>query len=418
MGRELISTFVAVLCALAFCSNRVLRLDSMRVAYLILPAAMAVAGVLTGLTNGDVLIYGNRVLPRLSPVEGISFGISQLLTYGLPFALGLTLVRSREDLLRILMVLAWSGLAYTVLCLFELRMSPILHKLIYGHHARSEFDFSIAMRGTGYRPTVFMVAPLDLGLFMAVCGLAAVGLWRAGLKRFGPVPAIAGTGWILLIVALCKCLAAFIYSAFAAPLLGFMSGRFVIRVATVMAIAAMSYPALRASALFPTESLVNTASMVSEERALSLSIRFANEELVLTKAAERPLFGWGTYARWRTYNDDGGFADSIDGLWLVILGSSGGAGLVFSLALLLLPVLQCYLSAKRIRSPQDCSLAGVMAMIIALNGIDLLPNAFLHSYVLFMAGGLASALPALCAAPRVRQQVRSPVASLRPAPAA
>jgi hypothetical protein len=415
LDRELISTLTALICAFAFASRRLLLIDRTRTLYLLLPAALSLVAVMTGLTNNDTLIFGYRILPSMGPIGAISFGISQLLTYGLPFALGLTLIRTREDLLRVLYVLAGAGLVYTIFVLFELRMSPILHKTIYGHHARSEFDFSMSMRDGGYRPTVFMISALDLGFFMAISGIAGVGIWKAGIRKLGPVPTGASAGWVLTILALCKCFAALLYSACAAPLLALFSGRTVIRVAAAMALIAVTYPVLRSLELFPTERIVETAALAGEDRANSIDIRFTNEEIVLLRAQERLLFGWGNYARWRTYDVEGSFEDRIDGLWLVILGSTGALGLGLFLAILLLPVFSAYWNMGRIRTARDRSLVGVVALILALNGVDLLLNAFLHTFVLFLSGGLASAVPVLCAVPRTRPVERPALRTLRAA---
>ena len=45
------------------------------------------------------------------------------------------------------------GLLYVPLCLFEIRMSPQLHKLVYGFH---QHIFAQTFRFEGWRPTVFL----------------------------------------------------------------------------------------------------------------------------------------------------------------------------------------------------------------------------------------------------------------------
>ena len=57
------------------------------------------------------------------------------------------------------------GLIYVPLCLFEVRMSPQLHNMVYGF---AQHSFGQTVRGGGWRPMVFMQHGLAVGLFMSV----------------------------------------------------------------------------------------------------------------------------------------------------------------------------------------------------------------------------------------------------------
>jgi hypothetical protein len=69
----------------------------------------------------------------------------------------------------------------------------------------------------------------------------------------------------------------------------------------------------------------------SSKSAQSLEFRFACEKLLIVKAIERPVFGWGGWSRSDVYFDEGE-ADAnqkvpTDGLWIVALGTKAFVGL-------------------------------------------------------------------------------------------
>ena len=74
-----------------------------------------------------------------------------------------------------LLVLAGAGLIYSLFILFELRMSPNLHRWIYGF---GQHGFSQHIRWGGYRPMVFMAAGLAVALFITNALMAAGALTR------------------------------------------------------------------------------------------------------------------------------------------------------------------------------------------------------------------------------------------------
>ena len=86
---------------------------------------------------------------------------------------------------------------------------------------------------------------------------------------------------------------------------------------------ALLYPLLRAEGLFPDKLLVGIAEQVNVERAGSLLTRFEQEQQLLDRSSERPIFGWGRFGRSRVYDEYGKDISLTDGLWIITLGSSG-----------------------------------------------------------------------------------------------
>ena len=153
------------LCILAACllrcPGRVTKLPKER--WIVLLALLLVAGgVMTGMTNGDSLIFGGGeqvFIPGLTVKDGFFMGISQFLGTFLPFYLGYALFRRAEDFEDMIAALAIAGLVYIPFAMVELRMSPQWHRWIFGY-AQHAFDQTI--RWGGYRPMVFMSHGLGL----------------------------------------------------------------------------------------------------------------------------------------------------------------------------------------------------------------------------------------------------------------
>jgi hypothetical protein len=66
----------------------------------------------------------------------------------------------------------------------------------------------------------------------------------------------------------------------------------------------------------------------SEERAGSLAFRIKNENMLVQKALQQPLFGWGGWKRSFICAKTTGETVSVpDGLWIIAFGQNGLFGL-------------------------------------------------------------------------------------------
>src|SRR5262245_43015773 len=82
--------------------------------------------------NGDTIVIGETVLPGVGHYEAVSVTVAQFL-FIIPFFLGRKYLVEAQDHADILRMLAVAGLAYSLLALLEVRMSPQLHVWIYGY---------------------------------------------------------------------------------------------------------------------------------------------------------------------------------------------------------------------------------------------------------------------------------------------
>jgi hypothetical protein len=338
---------------------------------------------LTSALNNDDIIVGSTFIPGVGNYDAVSAMLSQLLAI-LPFFIGRYFLREAEDTRNILRAIVAGGLLYSLPMLFEIRMSPQLSNWIYGYFPSS---FSTEGRYGGFRPVVFFDNGLALSFFVMTAVLASVALWRAKV-RFAGLPAAAIPSYLAAVLVLCKSLGALIYAGFAGPLVGWARPRSCVRVAVLLVSIALLYPLLRAEGLFPDKLLVSIAEQVNAERAGSLLTRFEQEQQLLDRSSQRPIFGWGRFGRSRVYDEYGKDISLTDGLWIITLGSFGLVGFLAQFGLLALPVFRAASSLKFATSDQERLALATLTLIVALGLVEQLPNSSLGSWNWLLAGSL------------------------------
>jgi len=356
--------------------------------------------ILTGLTNSEGLFIG-RYLPGLRLYDIGSMALNAIVML-LPFVLARRFLGTREAQIAILRALVLAGLAYSLLILIEVRLSPQLNRWLYGFYAHS---FAQQIRFGGFRPTVFIEHGLRVALFVAMSLLAAAVLWRLKLSLMekpvsspsrrikGSLPGPWGSFalWLFVVLILCKSVGAIAITIALLPILFFLSPRVQILIAASLAAIVLLFPMLRGADLVPIDPLVGWATAVDPGRAGSLQFRFDNEDILLDRANEKPLAGWGGFGRNRVFDPETGRDLSVtDGTWIIFMGSYGWLGYLARFGLLTLPLLLLARRAGR----ADPATAG-LALVLAANLVDLIPNSGLTPLTWLIAGALSA---------RVRQE--------------
>ncbi len=360
----------------------------------LLLVALPLTGLATAFSNRDVQIFGPVVLSAMTPWDGVHFVIDDLLRATLPFLIGATMCRTRAEMRDLLRVFAVAGLVYAPFLLIEARLSPQLHNWIYGF---AQHVFVQTIRWGGYRPMVFMNHGLAVALFMAASLIAAAALARAGIPilRFGAGRVAIVLGWLLLV---CKTVSSLLYGYIGAPLAAVGSAKTQVRVALVLVSCLLVYPLLRLNDMVDTEALVSTAlEWTDEERAQSLEFRLVNEEILFERALERPVFGWGGFARACIFDKvTGKELSTRDGGWIITLGERGTAGYVVAFGILAIPVLRARRRLAAIRLPIDRALFASVTILVGIHAFDLIPNGRYSYFASLLAGalhGLGHGLP-------------------------
>jgi hypothetical protein len=188
---------------------------------------------------------------------------------------------------------------------------------------------------------------------------------------------------------LCKAAGTLMYGLVGGLLIGFTRPQLQTRVAVLLVSLGLLYPVLRAEGVFPTTGMVETVRLINDERAASLAFRFNQEDSLLAHAQERPMFGWGRYARSRVFNEwTGGDESTTDGMWIITLGAFGICGFVAQFGLLAFPVFRVAPLIKLMTSERDKILLAALALIVAFTLIEQLPNAWISPWGWLLAGAL------------------------------
>jgi hypothetical protein len=341
--------------------------------------------------NPDPVVLSYMTLPGETHYDAFSASVGQALIL-IPFFLGWQLLRQASDTVEILRLLLIAGLLYSLPVLYEVRMSPQLHVMFYGFFQHS---WEQVWREGGFRPIVFLYHGIWVAFYMATALVAAAAFWRMKVRIVPFAPTSALAVYFGVILFLCKTLSAQVYGAVLFLLVRFMTPRIQMICAVVFACIALTYPLLRTSDWIPTDRLLEWAGSISEDREASLRVRFESEAQLLDRAHQRLVFGWGRWGR-GLVNEAVGYQTSIpDGRWVGLLGTFGLIGFLAEFGLLALAVFRAASSLKFVQSEVDKIGLAALTLIVAINMIDMLPNATLTPLTWLMAGALVGRAEAL-----------------------
>ncbi|MGZ9809041.1 hypothetical protein ACXN5S_01075 [Pseudoroseicyclus sp. H15] len=361
-----------------------LRLMPSSLAGRVLVALFLFTPLATTLTNTHPVVWGPIYLPALSPHDALASLVQQALIL-LPFLLARALLSQPHNQKDLLWGLVIGGLAYSLPMLLEVRLSPQLNIWIYGFFQHS---FEQMVRGEGFRPIVFLYHGLWAAFFCMTAVVAAAILAREseGPRRAG---LLAAAIYLFLVLVACKSLASLLYAMLAVPLIYFLPSRGQIHIAAVLACLALFYPAAKGLGLVPQEQILAAASSASADRAASLEYRFVNEDMLLDRAEQKPLFGWGSWGRNLVRDEVSGQQISVpDGRWIISIGVSGWIGFLAEFGLLVLPIFLLWRKSISSLPGTIAPVIGPILLLHSINVVDLLPNATLTPMTWLIAGGM------------------------------
>jgi hypothetical protein len=357
-----------------------------------LPMAVAILSPFVSAVSNEVGLYNSG-----SDLK------AALLRWGIPYLIGRVYLSDLRGLRLIALGLFLGGLGYVPFCLYEIRMSPQLHRMVYGFH---QHEFLQTVRWGGFRPMVFMHHGLALGLWMTLACLAGYWLWRAGgLKRLWGVPMQVPLAILLLTTLLVKSFGSLVLLAVGlAVLTAARSARTSVPV-VMLVLVAPGYIGARASGYWSGRELLQIAGRFDAERAQSMQTRLENEDELIKRAMEKKAFGWGGFGRAEVRDEDGRSLSVRDGFWIIVLGEAGLVGLIALTSAFLVPPL-FLIRRYRTRLWRDPVLApaAVLAVVLPLFIVDSLANFFASPLFPATAGAIAGF--ALRAPVRARRRVR------------
>lgn len=329
--------------------------------------------------------FVSSVVNGLGAYDGVSDVMWHVITWALPYFIGRLYFTDARALRELAMGILIGGLLYVPLCLFEVRMSPQLHNLVYGFFTRM-----VQVRYGGWRPSVFMDGGLQVGMWMA--GASLIGIWQRKTGAFKRLWGVSATWLVLGLVittVLCRATGALALLGLSLAVM-WTTWRMNSRLALVcLVMIAPTYIALRSTALWHGEPVIYLAKMVSPDRAESFKFRLDNEDILAAKALQQPWFGWGSWGRNRVHDEWGNDVSVTDGLWIIEFGRHGYAGLLNWLLAMIMPLalLTRRFSARRLTSV-EMGPALALAVLVTVYAIDCLVNAMINPMFMLAGGGV------------------------------
>ncbi|HEY9739670.1 MAG TPA: O-antigen ligase domain-containing protein [Coleofasciculaceae cyanobacterium] len=342
--------------------------------------------------------FASSITNDLSAYDGFSASLEQAMTWGVPYFLGRVYLNNMAGLRQLAVGIFVGGLTYVPLCLLEGRISPQLHRWVYGYHASQ--DFTQAMRLGGYRPTVFMNHGLAVGAWMMAATLCGIWLWKTGaVKELWNTPINQLVIVLIITFILCRSTGAYLLLVMGLAML--FAGNW-LRTALpllLLILGISTYLYVGVNGTVNINQIYGVAlQMNGPERAQSLKFRLDNEEMLSKKARQRMMFGWGGYGRNRVYetNWEGERIDIsvTDSLWIIAFGVNGLVGLVSITASLLLPAASLVLLRYPARtwSHPKAAPGAVLAVIVTLYMLDCVLNAMTNPIFALASGAMAGAV--------------------------
>lgn len=381
LDKTTISNLSILLCCILFVREKWLRALK-DPAVVLLATAFVLSPFFTAFFNPEALLYADRLIPAMTTYDALAQAAINAITL-IPFVAAYGLINSDQRRWQVIAILVTAALAYSVLMLIEVRLSPQLHRLVYGFFPHS---FGQQMRAGGFRPVVFLGHGLLVAIFCAMALTAAIAQWRGAKGRYR-TRAGATTLYLMTLLVLCKSLGALLLASILAPVLAFVRAKRVAAISSVVCIMILTYPVVRSSGMLPIATVTQVANSLSNDRGGSFIFRLENEDKFLQRAFEKPIFGWGSWGRNRIYSIDSGKDLSItDGAWIIALGTWGWIGYLSMFGLLCFGCIRMLWRRGVVSSISLPSAA--LCALLSLNLLDSIPNESIRPLTWLIAGAV------------------------------
>ncbi|MFK5956606.1 MAG: hypothetical protein QM477_09200 [Planctomycetota bacterium] len=339
-----------------------------------------VVPLFTSLDNG----YGLK--------EGLALSFYQTVRWAGPYFIARLHFQTKEQLLDLVYALFLGGLIYIPLCVFEIRFSPVLHYYLYGFNQHS---FLQSVRGSTYRPIVFLQHGLMVGMWISMTAFLGWALGSAGkLGRYMGVSLKLLPPLMLLVLIAMKSLGALILGLLVWSGVSFSRTTGGKAFLLALTIAPLLWALTRTSGALSTDAIVGVSSFVSAERAHSLEFRLDAEDSLTRHAMRKPLFGWSTRGFNRVEEDGRDRAETADGFWLIAFSAYGLVGLISSLLIFCVPsILVLKFAPPRLwKDDSMMFLVGCMGAVLIAVGMDNLLNAMINPMFTMLLGAIPTVI--------------------------
>ena len=334
--------------------------------------------VVTVLTNGEAVVEPNRYISGLTFYDTLSTVISQWLLL-IPFILGVQIIKTHEDQVQVIRLLVVAGLWYSLLIIFEIRMSPQLHTWIYGFFPHTWMQ---QLRYGGFRPVVFLGHGLWVSIFIFMILGSIVSIAKLKISSFRFPDAIIILYFSVLLI-LAKGAGSMLLGLMLMTGMMFFKYDLVLKISILLATTAILYPLLCIGDFFPHQYLLDSIAAIDASRADSLKYRFDQEAALLDRASQKLLFGWGGWGRSLLENS------VTDGYWVILVGKYGLVGFAAIFGLFVTSIYRAKETIQIGRNKAENEYIAGIAFTAALLIIDQIPNASINPIIWFLMGSLS-----------------------------
>ena len=330
---------------------------------------------------------------ELGAYDGLTSCLARIVQHGLPYLIGRLYIRTPEDAKEFAFGVVAGALIYVPLCLYEARMSPQLHNIVYGITPYT--DWAMAWRWGGWRPTVFLSHGLAVGVWMAAGATMAVWLWTCGsVKRIYGIPMWLVAPLLVLTSVLTRSTGAIMLFVAVSGLL--LSVRYLqTRLFLMGALVSIPlYLLARTTQLFEgvfVAEWISGLGSTLEHRGNSLRFRMVHENFIVNHVYDRPFLGWGGWGRaFDVYIEEYDSLAVPDSLWALTFGQNGIVGLAALYSIYIIPpvLLLKKLRAREVGSKAIAPVTGLAAVCL-LYAMDCLVNAMINPVFIVAIGGVA-----------------------------
>ena len=340
--------------------------------------------VATVATNTEEVFFGRIGLPGLGLKDMVALVLLQFILL-IPFLLARAHLATAKGLRELVLAMAVGGLIYSLPMLIEVRLSPQLNIWVYGYF---QHMFEQMIRQSGFRPIVFLYHGLWAALLLVMAIICALALAREADQRRRVLWLVAAL-YLGAVLVLAKSLGSLLYGIYLVPLALLLPTRLQVRIAGIMVLVAIAYPVLKGAGYVPVDWLLDKATAIDPDRAGSLRFRFDNEDILMERALEKPVFGWGSWGRNQIFDPVSGAILTVsDGRWIILIGIFGWVGYLAEFGLIALPVLALWARGAALAGSGAGLLVGPVALLLAINLIDMIPNATLTPLTWLFAGAV------------------------------
>lgn len=334
-----------------------------------------------------ILPFFSALVNGFSVSDALQFTLTQVCAWGIPYLLGRLYLTDLDAARDLAVGIVIGGALYIPLCWYEIFSGPVLHTRLYGFPA-SAIDMEV--RFGGWRPVVFQLHGLMVGLFMAaatVCAFwlfhtrAVVRIWKFPMLSIFLALAITTiavksvNGWVLGLAGIL-----FLWTTARLPA-GKMLG--------ALAASIVTYLGLRITGAWNAQEL-SAAGQILAGKELSLYYRVLYESLITERARTHWLWGWGSNERAMVRDYLGRIQTISDSDWIAVYGVWGLVGLLTWLAAFALPLLLFIRTfPSSLWRSERVAPAAALLTIIVMYFLDSLLNTMLNPIYVFALGGLA-----------------------------